>query len=124
MTSQNSEPDTPSTALARRSFLGALAAAGVVGASGASATGTSGVHTTGAAAAVPPADLDPLDLLKRMLSIDTQNFGDGAKTRPFAEMLKGVWDNAGVSSEIIETPQPDNVHLIARVKGTTSAAPC
>ena len=123
MTSQNFEPDTPRTTLARRSFLGGLAAAGVVGASGSSAIGTSGMPTTAAVTAVPPADLDPLDLLKRMLSIDTQNFGDGAKTRPFAEMLKGVWDNAGVSAEIIETPQPDNVHLIARVKGTTSAAP-
>ena len=58
-----------------------------------------------------------------MLRIDTQNFGEGGKTRPFAEMLKAVWDRAGVSSEIIPTPQPDNVHLIARIKGTTSAKP-
>ncbi len=123
MAEQNSEPSTPSSALARRSFLGVVAAAGVVGVSGASATGSPGAVRAGAARTVAPADLDPLDLLRRMLSIDTQNFGDGAKTRPFAEMLKGVWDNAGVSSEIIETPQPDNVHLIARIKGTTSAAP-
>lgn len=38
-------------------------------------------------------------------------------------MLKSVWNSAGVSAEIISTPQPDNVHLIARIKGTTSAAP-
>jgi acetylornithine deacetylase/succinyl-diaminopimelate desuccinylase-like protein len=38
-------------------------------------------------------------------------------------MLKSVWDPAGVSAEIIPTPQPDNVHLLARIKGTTSAAP-
>ncbi len=123
MTSQNSEP---ATGLARRSFLGALAAAGaagVVGSSGAQAAGSAPLTRPGAAAAVPAADLDPLDLLQRMLRIDTQNFGNGGKTRPFAEMLKGVWDNAGVSAEIIETPQPDNVHLIARVEGTTSAAP-
>jgi acetylornithine deacetylase/succinyl-diaminopimelate desuccinylase-like protein len=34
-----------------------------------------------------------------------------------------VSDGAGVPAEIIPTPQPDNVHLVARIKGTTSAAP-
>ncbi len=58
-----------------------------------------------------------------MISFDTQNFGTGGKTRPYAEMIKGVWDAAGVSSEIIPTPKKDNVHLLARIKGTTSAAP-
>ncbi len=58
-----------------------------------------------------------------MIRIDTQNTGTGGRTRPFAEMLKGVWDRAGVPAEIIPTPQPDNVHLIARIRGTTSAAP-
>jgi hypothetical protein len=58
-----------------------------------------------------------------MLHIDTQNFGQGGRTRPFAEMLKAVWDTAEVPAETIPTPQPDNVHLIARIKGTTSAAP-
>lgn len=66
---------------------------------------------------------DPLALLQKMISYDTQNFGNGGKTRPYAEMVKGLWDAAGVSSEIIPTPQPDNVHLLARIKGTTSAAP-
>jgi acetylornithine deacetylase/succinyl-diaminopimelate desuccinylase-like protein len=58
-----------------------------------------------------------------MLSFDTQNFGEGGKTRPHAQWLKSVWDSAGVPAEIIPTPQPDNVHVIARIEGTTSAAP-
>ena len=70
-----------------------------------------------------PADQDALALLKRMLVFDTQNSGTGGKTREHAEMLKAVWTSAGISTEIIPTPQPDNVHLIARIKGTTSAAP-
>ncbi|MFD0855067.1 M20/M25/M40 family metallo-hydrolase, partial [Actinomadura adrarensis] len=74
-------------------------------------------------AAIPPADLDPLALLKKMLSFDTQNSGDGGITRPHAEMLKAVWDSANVPSEIIPTPKDGNVHLIARVKGTTAAPP-
>lgn len=126
MIEQNNGEDTPiSSALGRRAFLtrmGGLAALGAVGLSGAELLGTPG-DTARAATNVPAADLDSLDLLKRMLVIDTQNFGQGGKTRPFAEMLKSVWDSAGVSAEIIPTPQPDNVHLIARIKGTTSAAP-
>ncbi|MEO6414336.1 MAG: M20/M25/M40 family metallo-hydrolase [Pedococcus sp.] len=66
---------------------------------------------------------DPLSLLTRMLSFDTQNFGQGGKTHAHAEWLKGVWEAAGVPAEIIPTPQADNVHLIARIKGTTSAKP-
>jgi acetylornithine deacetylase/succinyl-diaminopimelate desuccinylase-like protein len=113
------------TTLGRRGFL-----AGVGGAAAVGGAGLFGgdllrgpVRMAAAAAAVDPADRDPLDLLQRMLRIDTQNLGQGGKTRPFAEMLKSVWDNAGVPAEIIPTPQPDNVHLIARIKGTTSAAP-
>jgi acetylornithine deacetylase/succinyl-diaminopimelate desuccinylase-like protein len=113
--------------LDRRAFLartGGLAALGAMGVVGTDLLRGPG-RTADAAqtASVPAADLDPLDLLRRMLRIDTQNFGQGGKTRPFAEMLKAVWDSAGVPAEIIPTPQPDNVHLIARIKGTTSAAP-
>lgn len=74
-------------------------------------------------AAPAPADLDPLALLKKMLAFDTQNFGEGGVTRPHAEMLKAVWDSANVPAEIIPTPKKDNVHLIARIKGTTAAPP-
>ncbi|RJK97194.1 M20/M25/M40 family metallo-hydrolase [Vallicoccus soli] len=58
-----------------------------------------------------------------MLSYDTQNFGEGGNTRPHAEMLKAKWDAAGVSSKIIPTPQPDNVHLVARIEGDASNDP-
>ena len=112
--------------LGRRSFLtraGALAALGATGWSGSQLLQAHGPAEAATVASVDPTDLDPLDLLQRMLSYDTTNDGDGGNTRPFAEMLKGVWDRAGVATEIIDTPQPDNVHLIARIKGTTSAAP-
>ncbi|MDF1603824.1 M20/M25/M40 family metallo-hydrolase [Nocardioides sp. YIM 152315] len=109
--------------LGRRSLLGGLAGVGAVGLTGSRVFDGSSALASPPAVNVAPADLDSLDLLKRMISYDTQNFGTGGKTRPFAEMLKGVWDAAGVSTEIIPTPQPDNVHLVARIKGTTSAAP-
>ena len=109
--------------LGRRSLLSGMAAAGAVGLTGSRVFDGFGTLASAPAVNVAPADLDAVDLLKRMISYDTQNFGQGGKTRPFAEMLKGVWDAAGVSTEIIPTPQPDNVHLIARIKGTTSAAP-
>ncbi len=125
--------DTPTTQdfghgtpLGRRTFLagtGGVAAVGALGVLGTNLLQGPGLASAAQASPVPPADLDPLDLLQRMLRIDTQNFGQGGKTRPFAEMLKSVWDSAGVPAEIIPTPQPDNVHLIARIKGTTSAAP-
>ncbi|MFF4764167.1 M20/M25/M40 family metallo-hydrolase [Streptomyces sp. NPDC001292] len=110
--------------LGRRTFLGgvgvaALGATGLAGINLFSAT----LSPAAAATAVPEADKDPLNLLRRMLSYDTQNHGEGANTRPHAEMLKAVWDNAGVPAEIIDTPQPNNVHLIARIPGTSSAAP-
>ena len=114
--------------LDRRSFLtraGAVAALGAAGWSGRQLLhGPEPAQAAAAAAGtVDPADTDPLNLLKRMLSYDTSNYGEGGNTRPHAEMLKGVWDRAGVATEIVETPKPDNVHLIARIKGTTSAKP-
>lgn len=112
--------------LPRRAFLGGVGVAvmGVATAGGAGAfQRTSPPSTSMSGAAIPAADMDPLDLLKRMLSFDTQNSGQGGKTRPHAEMLKAVWERAGVPAEIIDTPQPDNVHLIARIPGTGDAEP-
>jgi acetylornithine deacetylase/succinyl-diaminopimelate desuccinylase-like protein len=109
----------------RRAFLagsGALAVAGA-GATALRADASTAVTTTTPARAVSFAPPSPLSLLQKMLGFDTQNFGQGGKTRAHAEWLKSVWDAAGVPAEIIPTPQPDNVHLIARIKGTTSAAP-
>ncbi|NLU69841.1 M20/M25/M40 family metallo-hydrolase [Streptomyces sp. HNM0574] len=113
------------TGLARRTFLGGAGAA-ALGAAGVGGVGMfTGSALTPAAAAppVPEADRDPLDLLRRMLAHDTRNAGQGANTRPHAEMLRAVWENADVPTEIIDTPHPDNVHLIARIPGTGSAAP-
>lgn len=108
----------------RRAFLGGAAALGVAGLGGVGLfAGTSATRPASAAAAIPDADQDALDLLQRMLRFDTQNHGQGAKTRQHAEMLKGVWERAGVPVEIIDTPQPDNVHLIARIPGTGTAKP-
>ncbi|MCX4537417.1 M20/M25/M40 family metallo-hydrolase [Streptomyces sp. NBC_01669] len=111
--------------LGRRTFLGGvgIAALGATGLGGISLFTGATLSPAAAATAVPEADKDPLNLLQRMLSYDTQNYGKGANTRPHAEMLKAVWENAGVPAEIIDTPQPNNVHLIARIPGTSSAAP-
>lgn len=116
------QPIAPS-GLDRRSF---LTRTGGVAVLGAAALGGAGVLTSSepAGAAAPAAAApQPLALLKKMLRFDTQNFGEGGQTRAHAEWLQSVWTRAGVSAEIIPTPQPDNVHLIARIKGTTSAAP-
>ncbi|MDR2988354.1 MAG: M20/M25/M40 family metallo-hydrolase, partial [Nocardiopsaceae bacterium] len=111
--------------LGRRAFLGGagVAALGATGLVGLNLFTGATLSPAAAATAVPEADKDPLNLLLRMLSYDTQNHGNGANTRPHAEMLKAVWENAGVPAEIIDTPQPNNVHLIARIPGTSSAAP-
>ncbi|NYF96965.1 M20/M25/M40 family metallo-hydrolase [Janibacter cremeus] len=112
--------------LPRRAVLGGIGAAalGLTAAGGATAyarPSQSATSLTGAA--IPAADKDPVDLLKRMLSYDTQNYGEGGKTRAHGEWLKTIWENAGVPVEIIETPQPDNVHVIARIPGKGSAEP-
>lgn len=110
--------------LGRREFLTRLGGLAALGALGLSRSESVTVPLGRRNAPRPgAADRDPLDLLKRMVSYDTQNFGRGGATRPFAEMLKSVWTRAGVAAEIIPTPQPNNVHLVARIKGTTSAAP-
>ena len=125
-TSADHTPDesTP-RAVPRRTFLGVGAAAlgvATVGGAGAFARPSSPSSSL-SGAAIPDADKDPLDLLKRMLAFDTQNDGTGGTTRPHAEMLKAVWDKAGVPVEIIDTPQKDNVHLIARIPGKGSEEP-
>ena len=115
----------PRTPVTRRAVLGAgVAGIGVATAGGAAAFARpTSPSSSLSGAAIPAADKDPLDLLKRMLSFDTQNDGSGGNTRPHAEMLKAVWEKAGVPVEIIDTPQKDNVHLIARIPGTGSEEP-
>ncbi|MGO4340374.1 M20/M25/M40 family metallo-hydrolase [Pedococcus sp. 2YAF34] len=123
------------TGLDRRAFVtrvggvAALTAAGVGSASflrgstpASAAPGSAPAGAPASARAAAAAGGDPLGMLQKMISFDTQNFGKGGKTRAHAEWLKGVWDAAGVPAEIIPTPQPYNVHLIARIKGTSSTA--
>ncbi|WP_412516959.1 M20/M25/M40 family metallo-hydrolase [Actinomadura madurae] len=114
--------DSP-TPVTRRTFLRRGGAGAVLLTGGVLAGGTAAAAPARVPAAPAPADLDPLALLKKMLAFDTQNFGEGGVTRPHAEMLKAVWDSANVPAEIIPTPKKDNVHLIARIKGTTAAPP-
>ncbi|WP_211328721.1 M20/M25/M40 family metallo-hydrolase [Thermomonospora umbrina] len=109
--------------LSRRTFLGRTGAGAAVVAGGVIAGAPALGGPAAARTAVDPAALDPLALLRRMLAFDTQNFGEGGVTRPHAEMLKAVWDSAGVPAEIIPTPKADNVHLVARVRGTTAGPP-
>jgi hypothetical protein len=94
MPSTDGKETAERTALRRRAFLsrmGALAALGAVGVSGSELVHGPGILAQAATRArVDPADQDPLALLKRMISLATQNFGNGGKTRPFAEMLKSV----------------------------------
>jgi hypothetical protein len=93
-----------------------LAALGTTAGSRMRAGATSG-PAAGVSRAASVTAIDPLELLKKMISFDTQNFGEGGNTRPHSEWLKSVWDDAGVPAEIIDTPQPNNVHLIARIPG-------
>ena len=71
----------------------------------------------------PKADLDPVDLLTRMIRFDTQNFGKGGNTLGHGKMLQALWQRAGVPVEIIPTPIANNVHVIARIAGTGAAKP-
>ncbi|MFG3252419.1 M20/M25/M40 family metallo-hydrolase [Streptomyces sp. NPDC048172] len=116
----------------RRSVLGtgAAVAAGLV-ASSAAATATAPKATAApggaaapkvAAAPVPPGGgsfggdpTDPLALAVAMVRHDTSNPGDGAVTLPHARMLRGLFEGAGVRTEIVPTPKKDNVHFFARV---------
>lgn len=127
-TSDRPTANQPATAAAARTHAGLsrrhlFAGAGAIGAGAALLNSPPVGATTRPAAAAAAAGTDPVSLLRTMIGFDTQNFGQGGKTRPHAEWLQSVWQAAGVSAEIIPTPQPDNVHLIARIKGTTAAPP-
>lgn len=121
----NDNPRLFTHPMGRRGFL--LGTAGAVGATALAVSGPAlaqtrlGTRAPLPTGSIPKKDLDSLDLLKRMLSFDTQNYGKGGTTLAHAEMLKAVWSNAGVSTEIIPTPIANNVHLLARIKGTSSA---
>jgi acetylornithine deacetylase/succinyl-diaminopimelate desuccinylase-like protein len=115
------EPPWP--ALDRRTFLRGSVAGGLLVAAGGGAAAGNLLAPRATPAAIAPDDLDPLALLQKMVRFDTQNFGEGGETLPHAQMLQGVWENAGVPTEIIPTPKEGNVHLIARIPGEAANAP-
>jgi acetylornithine deacetylase/succinyl-diaminopimelate desuccinylase-like protein len=78
--------------------------------------------TEGAAEPIPE-DLDPVALAVAMIRFDTSHNGEGGVTLPHARWFAAKWAAAGIETEIIPTPKPDNVHCIARLRGTGAAAP-
>ncbi|PHQ48062.1 hypothetical protein BLA24_31935 [Streptomyces cinnamoneus] len=100
----------------RRTLLGA----GVTAVAGAVLTPGTATAARGRAAAPAPHPFegdptDPLALAVAMIRQNTSNPGDGAVTRPHALLLQGVFEAAGVATEIVPTPKQDNVHFLARV---------
>lgn len=72
-------------------------------------------------AAVDPADLDPVELARTMIRFDTSHAGEGGVTLPHAQWMKSRWEAAGIPTEIIPTPKPDNVHFLARIPAAGAA---
>ncbi|MCT2591652.1 M20/M25/M40 family metallo-hydrolase [Streptomyces sp. N2-109] len=64
---------------------------------------------------------DPVALAVAMIRQNTSNPGDGAVTLPHARMLQGLFEAAGVPTEMVPTPKKDNVHFFARVPGSKPA---
>ncbi len=117
--------------LDRRAFLRAGGAAAALAAAGAALPNVlrrfdhdpPEVVAGAAAQAADPADLDPVALTLAMVRFDTSHAGEGGVTRPHAEWMKARWEGAGIPTEIIPTPKPDNVHFIARIPAAAAAAP-
>ncbi|MFD6424796.1 M20/M25/M40 family metallo-hydrolase [Streptomyces sp. NPDC060198] len=65
---------------------------------------------------------DPVELAVAMIRQNTSNPGDGAITLPHARMLEGIFQAAGVATEIVPTPKEGNVHFFARVPAAAGAA--
>ncbi|NUS13708.1 MAG: M20/M25/M40 family metallo-hydrolase [Streptomyces sp.] len=118
----------------RRAVLGAGAtvAVGTVLSTGAAAaaapqTGAAPQAAVAPRAASPSSDsfdgdpTDPVALAVAMIRQNTANPGDGAVTLPYAQMLQGIFEAAGVPTELVPTPKEDNVHFFARVPGSGSA---
>lgn len=104
--------------LSRRQVLRLGATAGGVGLLGA----RGGVGAVAAAATVSD-PTDPVELARLMIRFDTSHLGEGGTTLPYAKAMRDIWRAEGVSTEIIPTPKPDNVHFIARIAGSGGSAP-
>ncbi len=79
-------------------------------------------YTTMTAAPPPNTDMPPVvALLSNLLKIDTSNPpGNEGK---LAELLAPTLKQAGFEVDIVPTPQPGKVHLIARLRGDGSKKP-
>ncbi len=114
-------------AWSRRTVLRMGAAAGTVagllGANAAAARPAAATPEAPAARVVTTDGTDPVELAAMMVRHDTSHAGEGANTLPYAEMMRDLWQAAGVATEIIPTPKPGNVHFIARIKGRTGGRP-
>jgi acetylornithine deacetylase/succinyl-diaminopimelate desuccinylase-like protein len=97
--------------------------AGVTGAVGGLAAGCASAPPAPSQPRVDPADLDPLELTRKLVRFDTSHNGEGGVTLPQAQLLKTMFDAAGARTEIIPTPKADNVHFIARFAGAGRARP-
>ncbi|WP_073480423.1 M20/M25/M40 family metallo-hydrolase [Streptoalloteichus hindustanus] len=64
-----------------------------------------------------------VSLARTMIRFDTSHHGQGGVTLPHARVLQAVWEAHGVSTSLVPTPKADNVHLIARIRGTGAKAP-
>ncbi|WP_018157637.1 M20/M25/M40 family metallo-hydrolase [Demetria terragena] len=120
---QNQPSSSREPRLGRRQLLTGVGGVAAIAAAGVGTRELLSSDPATAVAATRPQSTDSLKLLKKMLSFDTQNFGEGGKTKKHGEWLKSVWEQADVPVEIIPTPQPDNIHVIARIKGKTNAKP-
>lgn len=107
--------------LSRRQVLWLGATAGGVGLL--AARGGVEAAATARTAATVSDPTDPVELARLMIRFDTSHLGEGAATLPYAMAMRDIWQAAGVSTEIIPTPKPDNVHFIARIEGRGGSAP-
>jgi acetylornithine deacetylase/succinyl-diaminopimelate desuccinylase-like protein len=107
----------------RREFLLATGAMGAVTVGGSLlAVGPFG-SSEPSAARDPAIDFDPVPLASAMIGFNTSHNGEGGITAPHARWWADRWHAYGVPTEIVETPKVDNVHCIARIRGTGRAAP-
>jgi acetylornithine deacetylase/succinyl-diaminopimelate desuccinylase-like protein len=66
---------------------------------------------------------DPVELARAMIRLDTSHLGGGGATVPHALLLAELCGAAGLATEVIPTPVPDNAHLVARLTGRGTARP-
>lgn len=61
-----------------------------------------------------------IELFQRLIRVDTQNFADEGTEIEAVRVLKEVFDDAGVSYQVIE-PRPGRGNIVARIKGTDAS---